>query len=175
MVDIADERNPEIIYHWEPQGNTSGNKKNAISSVALADGVVYVTVSDEGLYMMESSRARECRRDRGVSPVHPEARYNYITPSSSHFNAWVPDKRGAVRSAAVYGEALFVGCGDAGLYTVKKDGSGKPYTVSHLDIPFAGGVAVQGNLLYVSRGELGLGVYRIGANLSLQEDRKSVV
>lgn len=169
VVDITDEKNPEIIHHWMPLGNTADNKKNSISSIALADGVVYVAVSDEGLYVMESARARECRRERGVAPTHPEARYDYATPSSSHFNAWVPEKRGAVRSAAVYGDALFVGCGDAGLYTVKKDGSGKPYTVSHLDIPFAGGVAVQGSLLYVSRGELGLGVYRIGENLSLQE------
>ena len=161
VLDITNERNPEIIHHWEPLGNTADNKKNSVSSIALAGGVVYVTVSDEGLYAIESSRAVECKRERGVNPTHPEARYSYPTPSSSHFNAWVPDKRGAVKAAAVYGDALFVGCGDAGLYTVKKDANGKPYTVAHLDIPFAGGV--------VSRGEAGLGVYRIAPGLSLQE------
>lgn len=169
VVDIADERNPQIIHHWEPLGNTPQEKKNAVSSLALADGVAYVAVSNEGLYMMESSRAKPSPRDRGVSPANLQARYQYNTPSNSHFNAWLPDQRGQVKSAAVYGDALFVGAGDAGLYTVKKDASGKPYTVARLDIPFAGGVAVQGDKLYVSRGHLGLGVYRIAQDLSLTE------
>ena len=64
---------------------------------------------------------------------------------------------------------MFVGAGDAGLYTVKKDASGKPYTVGFVDIPFAGGVAINGDLLYVSRGHMGLGVYRIGSDLSLTQ------
>lgn len=167
VVDITDERNPEIIEHWSPLGNTPTNKKNAVSSIALADGVAYVTVSNEGLYMMESKRAKPSPRDRGKAPVNLHARHTYDTPSTSRFNAWVPDKRGAVKGAAVYGDALFVGCGDAGLYTVKKDSSGKPYKVAHLDIPFAGGVAIRGDKLYVSRGYEGLGVYKVNSDLSL--------
>ena len=169
VVDITNERNPKIIHHWEPLGNSPSNKKNAVSSVALADGVIYVSVTGEGLYMMESSRAKPSKRDRGTAPVNLGARYSYNTPSDSHFNAWVPQKRGAVKGAAVYGDALFVGCGDAGLYTVKKDSRGKPYSVAHLDIPFAGGVAVRGDKLYVARGYEGLGVYRINTDLSLTQ------
>lgn len=169
VVDITDERKPEIIEHWQPLGNTPANKKNAVSSIALADGVAFVTVSNEGLYMMESRRAKPSPRNRGKAPVNLHARYTYDTPSDSRFNAWVPDKRGAVKCAAAYGDALFVGCGDAGLYTIKKNSSGKPYSVGHLDIPFAGGVAVQGDRLYVSRGYEGLGVYKVNSDLSLTE------
>ena len=169
VVDITNERNPKIIHHWEPLGNSPSNKKNAVSSVALADGVIYVSVTGEGLYMMESSRAKPSKRNRGTAPINLGARYSYDTPSDSHFNAWVPQKRGAVKGAAVYGDALFVGCGDAGLYTVKKDRNGKPYSVAHLDIPFAGGVAIRGDKLYVARGYEGLGVYRINTDLSLTQ------
>ena len=169
VVDITNERNPKIIHHWEPLGNSPSNKKNAVNSIALADGVAYVSVGNEGLYLMESSRAKSSRRDRGTPPVNLSARYRYDTPSDSHFNAWVPDRRGAVKGAAAYGDALFVGCGDAGLYTVKKNSSGKLYSTARLDIPFAGGVAIQGDKLYVARGHEGLGVYRIGADLSLTQ------
>ncbi len=169
VVDISNEKYPTVIEHWEPLGNTAGSKTHAVTSVALADGAVYVTVSGEGLYVLESSRAKPCKRERGTSPVNLSARYKYDTPGDSHFNTWVPEQRGAVKSAAVYGNALFVGCGDAGLYTVKKDAYGKLYTSAHLDIPFAGGVAVHGDKLYVSRGHMGLGVYRIGKDLSLTE------
>ena len=169
VVDITNERSPKIIHHWEPLGNSPSNKKNAVNSIALADGVAYVSVGNEGLYLMESSRARSSKRDRGTPPVNLSARYRYDTPSDSHFNAWVPDRRGAVKGAAAYGDALFVGCGDAGLYTVRKNSSGKLYSTAHLDIPFAGGVAIQGDKLYVARGHEGLGVYRIGSDLSLTQ------
>lgn len=169
VVDITNERNPKIIHHWEPLGNSPTNKKNAVNSIALADGVAYVSVGNEGLYLMESSRAKSSKRDRGTPPVNLSARYKYDTPSDSHFNAWVPDRRGAVKGAAAYGDALFVGCGDAGLYTVKKNSSGKLYSTARLDIPFAGGVAIQGDKLYVARGHEGLGVYRIGSDLSLTQ------
>ena len=163
VVDITDEYHPEILYRWKPGSG------HAVNSIALADGVAFVSVSSEGLYAMECSRAKPTRRDRGVSPTNLNARYSYDTPASSHFNAWVPDQRGAVKGAVVYGDALFVACGDAGLYTVKLDSSNKPYTYRRLDIPFAGGVALRGNLLFVSRGYEGLGVYRIGNDHQLSQ------
>ena len=163
VVDIQNEAQPVILERWKPEDG------HAVTSLALADGVAFVAVSGEGLYAMECALASPSRRDRGILPVNPSARYEYATPSSSHFKAWVPDKRGAVKSAVVYGDALFVGAGDAGLYTVKLDRKGRPYTAAHLDIPFAGGVAVLGNHLLVSRGADGLGVYTIGKDLSLSE------
>ena len=169
VVDVTDERNPEIIHRWEPLENTAEKKMNAVSCIALADGVVYVAVSGEGLYLMESSRAKPSVRFRGKSPINLDARYSYETPDDSHFNAWKPSDRGAVKGAVAYGDALFVGCGDAGLYVVRLDSSGKPFTAGHLDIPFAGGVAVSGTRLYVSRGHMGLGVYQISDDLSLSE------
>ncbi|MBO4426869.1 MAG: hypothetical protein J5771_00090 [Bacteroidales bacterium] len=162
VLDIQNEGKPEILYRWIPENN------HAVTSMALADGVAYVSVAGEGLYVMESPRAKACPRDRGVLPKGLDARYQYPTDKSSRFNAWVPEvRRGSVKSAVPYQDALFVGCGDAGLYTVKLDKKGRPYTFGTLDIPFACGVAVKDDLLFVGQGEMGLGVYRIGKNLEL--------
>lgn len=156
VVDITDETQPKILERWIP------GEKHAVTSLALADGVAFVAVSGEGLYAMESPLSKPSPRDRGVLPTNLDARYTYETPAESAFQAWVPERRGAVKSAVVYKDALFVGCGDGGLYTVKMDRHGKPYTYDHLDLPFAGGVAVKGDLLLVAQGEAGMGVYRIG-------------
>jgi hypothetical protein len=163
VVDITDETQPKIIYHWKPGSG------NAVNSIALADGVAFMTVGNEGLYALECKRSKPSPRNRGVLPTNLDARYQYPTSASSHFRAWVPDQRGAVKGAVVYQDALFVGCGDAGLYTVKLNTSNEPYTYRRLDIPFAGGVAVRGDLLFVARGEAGLGVYRIGTDLNLTQ------
>lgn len=162
VVDISDERNPQILYRWVPEYD------HAVTSMALADGVAFVAVSGEGLYAMESPLAKACPRERGVLPTGLDARFQYPTPDESNFRAWLPEvRRGSVKSAVPYKDALFVGCGDAGLYTVKLDKKGKPYTFGQLDIPFACGVAVKDDLLFVGQGEMGLGVYRIGKDLSL--------
>ena len=166
VVDISKETEPKIIGHWE----AAAHQSSAVTSVALGNGVCYVTVSGMGLYAIESSRANPSKRDRGTLPRNLDARHVYETPSTSKFNAWVPDHRGQVKGAVPYGDALFVGAGAGGLYTVKKNAQGKPYTFARLDIPFAGGVAIKGNLLFVAREHTGLGVYRINpSTLALTE------
>lgn len=167
VVDATDEKNPEIIEHWEPASNTPDNKKVAVTSLALAEGVVYVATSGDGLMALKSSRALPCTRDRGTSPANPSARYDY-SMSSSRYVEWKPAKRGAVHDVAHWNGAFFVACGDAGLSVVKVTRTTKWWTTtvdtetySTLDIPFAGGVAVRGDRLYVAQGEEGIGVYSI--------------
>jgi len=167
VVDASDEKNPEIIEHWQPTSNTPANKKVAVTSLALANGVVYVATTGDGLMAMKCSRALPCTRDRGTSPTNWKARYDYST-SSSRYVAWKPSTRGAVHGVAAWGDAFFVACGNAGLSVVKVartssyfSSSATPTTYSTLDIKFAGGVSVRGNRLYVAQGEEGIGVYNI--------------
>ena len=167
VVDASDERNPKIIEHWQPTSNTADNKKVAVTSLALANGVVYVATSGDGLMAMKCSRALPCTRDRGTSPTNWKARYEYQT-NSSRYVAWKPSARGAVHGVAAWGDAFFVACGNAGLSVVKVartssyfSSSATPTTYSTLKIKFAGGVAVRGNRLYVAQGEEGIGVYNI--------------
>lgn len=157
VVDITDETAPVIVERYTLSDDS------AVNSVALGPGVVYMATSKDGLLAMSCSRALPSPRDRGTLPSNASARYDYTT-SSSRFVAWKPATRGAVHSVAAWGDALFVGCGDAGLSVVKVTRNGGTVTAttySTLDIPYAGGVAVRGNRLYVSRGETGIGVYKI--------------
>lgn len=157
VVDITDETAPVILERYTLSDDSS------VNSVALGTGVVYLATSKDGLLAMSCSRALPSPRDRGTLPVNASARYDYTT-TSSRFVAWKPALRGAVHSVAAWGDALFVGCGDAGLSVVKINRSGGTVTASTystVDIPFAGGVAVRGNRLYVARGETGIGVYKI--------------
>ena len=156
ILDITDETAPQILYRYTPSAG------KAVNSIAVGDGALYMG-SGDGLFVMECPRAVRSTRDRGTLPVNASARYTYTTASDSHFKAWMPSKRGGVRSAAAWGDALIVGCGNAGLAIVKLDSSGNPYTYSTIDLPYAGGVAVRGNRLYVSLGENGVGVYSITA------------
>ena len=179
IVDISDEKNPRPIYRWvdglgkvdvdETVTVPSSNKP--CESVAVADGVLYLSCGS--LYAIECSRANRTVRGMGALPSGESARYEYATASTSNFKAWLPTLRGAVRDAAVSpdGSALFVGCGQAGLATVKMNGSGELYAVNEMAIPFAGGVSVLGSRLYVSEAEKGVGVYKIGADLSLTRER----
>lgn len=167
VVDATDEQNPEIIEHWEPASNTPDNKKVAVTSLALAEGVVYVATSGDGLMALKCSRALPCIRDRGTSPTNCSARYEY-SMSSSRYVEWRPSERGAVHDVAHWNGVFFVACGDAGLSVIEVERTGiwfwqqvTPKVISTLDIPFAGSVAVRGNRLYVAQGEEGIGVYSI--------------
>lgn len=162
VLDITDKANPSILTHYTL---SSGS---AVTSMALATGVVYLATSKDGLQVIKCSRALPCTRDRGILPANASARYNYPT-SSSRFIAWKPSGRGAVHSVASWGGYLFAGCGDAGLSVVKVTRGGSvtatTYTPSNSSdlpvLPYAGGVCVRGNKLYVSEGENGIGVYRL--------------
>lgn len=165
VVDATDETNPQIIEHWQPASNTPDNKKIAVTSVALANGVVYVATTGDGLMALKCSRALPCTRERGVEPTNWKSRYDYVT-TTSRYVTWKPSARGAVHGVAAWGDAFFVACGDAGLSVVKVNrtsNNATPTTYSTLNLEFAGGVAVRGNRLYVAQGEEGIGVYSISA------------
>ena len=161
VVDIEDETQPDIIAHYTLSDNS------AVTSIDLAEGVVYMATTKDGLLAMKCARARPCTRDRGTLPSNATARYDYTT-STSRYVAWKPTKRGIVHSVAAWGDALFVACGDAGLYVVKVTRTSSwwnttvtPSTYATVNLPFAGDVAIHGDRLYVSQGQEGIGVYQI--------------
>ena len=161
VVDAETETNPQIIAHYTLSNDS------AVTSLDLANGVVYMATTKDGLLAMKCSRALPCVRDRGTLPSNASARYNYTT-TTSRYVAWKPEKRGAVHSVASWGDALFVGCGDAGLAVVKVTRTSSwwnttvtPETYATLNLSYAGGVAVRGDRLYVSQGREGIGVYKI--------------
>ena len=169
VVDITDETKPKVIDSWCDTSKEKGSN-HAVNSLAVGDGVLYVSCG--GLYAVSCPRAQRTPRNRGTLPTNWTSRYTYSLPSGTRFKTWKPSLRGAVRDAAVSpdGTVLFVGCGQAGLATVKLNSSGQLETVNEMQIPFAGGVSVLGNRLYVSEAEKGVGVYKIGSNNTLTRE-----
>lgn len=169
VVDLTDETKPKIIDSWCDTSKEKGSN-HAVNSIAVGDGVIYVSCG--GLYAVSCPRANRTVRNRGTLPSNYSSRYTYSLPAGTKFKAWKPSLRGAVRDAAISpdGNALFVGCGQAGIAVVTQDASGNLVTVKEYQIPFAGGVSVLGNRLYVSEADKGVGVYKIGSGNTLTNE-----
>ena len=160
-VDISVPSHPVIL------GRFQSPLEQPVTSIAVSEGYVYVSAGKDGLYSVKSPKAKAFTRDMGALPTGVGARKDYATPVTSAFSAWVPAVRCQVHSAAAYGDALFVACGDGGLSIVKRNGSGDLYQYAKGPSEFAGDVKVRGNRLYVSEGTDGLAVYTIGSGPSL--------
>lgn len=161
VVDITNEREPVVLQRYQSP------TQQAIQSVVPGNGAVYVAAGSDGFYAIECRRASPSVRDRGTLPSNSSYRHTYQPSVSGHFNTWMPSSRGIVHAAAPYGEVLFAACGDGGLYTLKLDADGVPFTYSSMTDVFAGGVAVRGDRLYVAEGQKGFAVYRIGSDYRL--------
>lgn len=162
-VDISDPSKARIIDHYVSPGN------HTVTSIAVSDGYVYIAAYEDGLYAVRSPKAVAFTRDDGVMPANISARKEYVTPAGSAFNAWIPAVRSQVHSAAAYGDALFVACGDGGLSIVKRKDDGTLYQYAAGPSGFAGDVKVRGNKLFVAEGVEGMAIYTIseGPSLSL--------
>ena len=163
-VDITTKTKPAVL------GNYSSPSKKPVSSIAIGDGYVYVSAYGDGLYAVKSSKAVKFDRNPGAVPSNVGARKAYATPANSAFNVWVPEIRSQVHSAAAYGDALFVACGDGGLAVVKQKPDGTLYKFAEGPSKFAGDVKVKDGKLYVAEGTDGMAVYNIGSDMSLSQN-----
>lgn len=164
-VDISNERSPRIVDHLTLPDTF-------VSSVAVGDGVVYVTGQHYGLLAVRCKAAKIVNRTLGRLPVHSEARYAYPTSAESHFTAWKPDARGQVKALAVAGDKLLAACSDAGLYVLKKDTSGHLSQLSRGPMAFAGDVSYRNGRVFVAEGTAGLGIYSLGGDGGLIQEAR---
>ena len=169
VVDARDEAHPKIVARWRIDSD------HAINSLAVGDGYVYLAYGTYGGYMIKAPQATKAIRDKGTAPANASYRDAYETPAASNFYSWQPTKRGSVHSAAVYGDALIVACGDAGLYVVKQNPDGTLYQDSCVSDQYAGDVTIRGDQLYVARGEVGVDIYTVtsGPTLTKKKTLKS--
>lgn len=171
---VVDAENPEELRTVSRLHFTRADgKPEAVSSTAVGKGVVYVSVfNGYGLLALECPEAAPCERTKGRLPVNADYRYPYETPASSHFRAWKPQTYSPVRGLATYGKHLFVACSYGGLAIVDADRKGNATQVGSGPMKYAGDVKVRGDRLYVAEGPDGLGVYRIGKDLTLTEEAR---
>ena len=164
VVDTHNPSQPEIIARKQFQDD-KGNE-TAVTSLAIGNGVVYVSVAGCGYYVLDCPAVFPCIKDKGRAPENVSYRYPYETSSDSHFFAWKPEEVSPVRGLAVHGNILYVAHSYGGLSILRK-GCKKPVLIGKGPMAFAGDVKVTGDILWVAEGFDGLAAYKIGRGARL--------
>ena len=158
-VDISDVKNPRIAGRITPPPKKEGAPSSPISSVAVADGAVYVSSLDYGVMAVECPNARASAEGKGVLPKNPSYRAQYPADSEKFF-VWKPERSAQVRAVAVSGDTAYAACGAEGIAVLRLSGSGFE-EIGRIKMPFAGDVKIRGGRLYAAEGQNGLAVYNI--------------
>ena len=149
-VDVSSKASPKIVGRLRTG--------SPVTSIAIGDGVVYVSDARRGLGVVRCPLARRMAHNgRAIKPTGASWRRPYPTSPESHFTAWLPQDVGQVRSVSVSSGVLYVACGEAGLYAL----DAATQRVLDFRAGFCGDVRVEGNRLYAAQGADGLGVYDI--------------
>ena len=165
VLDTRDPSAPETISRV--QFKDGKGMQAAVTSLAIGNGVIYVSVSEDcGFYVLECPQAYPCSDEKGVPPVNASYRYPYDTAPDSHFAAWKPEKVSPVRGLAVHKDILYVAHSYGGLSILRKGRKG-PELIGRGPMAFAGDVKVRGDILWVAEGFEGLAAYRIGRGAKL--------
>lgn len=144
-------------------------KDLAVTSLAIGKGVVYVSVFNGGLAVVECKKAVPARADKGIEPVNADYRYNYKNAEPSCFMNWRPGGRYPVRSVAVRGDFVYVACSNGGLAILKMDASGSVRLVGTGPQTFVEDVKIRNGKLYSAEGRDGIGIYNIVEDVKLEE------
>ena len=180
VLNIADPAKPFCIGHarleevLEPKRYDAHGKQlpdsrlaDAVSSLAVGNGVVYLTGIKTGLYLAELPGIAVPRQEEAVPETKavPEK-----LPEPKGFAGFRP--AGMVRAAAVSGAVAFLAASDDGIHSVRL-GEREITPLQHYPQRFAFDAKVRGNTLYVAEDLDGLGVYEIQDNGVLK--RKAAV
>lgn len=154
-VDVSDKAAPKVVGRL-----CTGNP---VTSVAVGEGVVYVSETVRGLGLVQCTRAhRTPWAGRAAKPRNVGWRRAYPMTRDSRFDVWRPRDVGQVRGVAASGGNLYVACGEAGLYEL----DAATRSVKGFRPGFCGDVRVEAGRLYAAQGQDGLAVYDVGGRAS---------
>ena len=169
-VDVSDRRHPRVAGRFRDRNPKDAEAPSrCLNSIAVGNGVVYVTSDGGGLWAIPCADARFREQVRGRLPPKSAWREPYATPSDSRFTAWQPPKRAPVHSVAHHGGCLYAGCSAAGAYVID---AATFRTVAAIPCAFARDVAVRDGRLYIAQGDDGLGVYSLDDPVRPKEIRR---
>lgn len=176
VLNISDPKKPFCIAHakldeitvakqYNPAGKSVKNSRlaDAVSGLAVGNGVVYLTGNKTGLYVAElPGIAEPCKTDTASESVNTEQEaHRQKIPEVKGFAVWRPS--GMVREAAVSGDIAFLAASEDGIHSVKLENR-KIKPLQHYSQRFAFDVKVRGNFLYAAENRDGIGVYKIREN-----------
>lgn len=166
-VDVKNPERPRVVGRIVTPDKSGKYLSAPVSSVAVADGVVYVSSMHYGVLAVECPGAKPGGERKSVLPKNVSHRADYPTDESKFF-VYKPERSVQVRGAAVDGNVAYAACGSEGVAILELSEGGFK-KIGEMKIPFAGDVKVKGGRLYVAEGMDGLAVYNIDAPAKLTE------
>ena len=131
-----------------------GTRPDAVSGIAVTDGVLYLSGVRTGLFLAEIPRLRREPERTSVPPMIPPP-----LPAKPVPGFFTYDAGGKVRGVAIHGDLAWVAAGSAGIHTVRLSEKGiSPVAV--LPVTEAYDVKYSDGLLYAAEGAAGVAVYR---------------
>lgn len=157
LVDISDLRHPKGVGQLQlpPVASPAGGTRpDAVSGIAVTDGVLYLSGVRTGLFLAKIPSLRREPEKSQVPPVIPPP-----LPTKPVPGFFTYDAGGKVRGVAIHGDLAWVAAGSAGIHTVRLSEKGiSPVAV--LPVTEAYDVKYSDGLLYAAEGAAGVAVYR---------------
>lgn len=175
VLNISDPAKPFCVGHagleeviepkqYDAHGKLVLNSRlaDAVSSLAVGNGVVYLTGIKTGLYLAELPDIAAPRKEESIPATKavPEK-----LPEPKGFAGYRP--AGMVRAVAVSGDVAFLAASDDGIHSVRL-GTREITPLQHYPQHFSFDAKVRGNTLYAAEDLDGLGVYEILDNGTLK-------
>lgn len=182
LLDVSDPKDPRIIGNLilpktDPENPAIGvpfkqiadpgvPQGDPVSSIAVGDGVLYVSGTYTGIYVAElPGIARPEGRDLGGLPRLPEH------PGDAHEESFFssgPEPTNPTRAVAINGDIAYTANVWDGvkIYRLSEHGMTQ---IGRAQIRYAADVKRSGDRLYVAEGQDGIGAYRIVSDTRIEE------
>jgi len=182
LVDIADLKNPKVLGNLilpksDPENPQIGvpfkqimdpaiPQGDAVSSIAVGEGVVYISGNYTGIYLAELPGTAALEPlDKGTPPTLPPQPFS---GQEQGFISSGPALSNPVRAVAVQGDIAYTANVWDGVKVHRLNDDGIT-EIGRINIEYAADVKRSGNRLYVAEGQNGIGVYQIKSPTEAEE------
>ncbi|MCB1227651.1 MAG: hypothetical protein KDK99_17675, partial [Verrucomicrobiales bacterium] len=183
-LDVSDPRQPKILGNlilpkFDPEDPAIGvpyeqirdpaiPQGDPVSSIAVGDGVLYLSGNYTGIYLAEFPGIAQFEpRDQGALPKLPEK--PLIGESSADFFSSGAERSQPTRAVALHGDVAYTANVWDGLKIYQLSETDHPRQIGEVKLGYAADVKRSGDRLYVAEGQNGIGIYQIESDHRLRE------
>lgn len=165
-LDVSDPRRPKFVGRTTLPVPKGGECPDAVCSLALGDGVVYVAGLRTGLWVVTPARpVRPAAREFGRLPSLAASADDF---AEAGFVSAGACPRAPVKAVALVGDTAYAACSTEGIKAFRL-GEGAPAEVARVGSNECYDVRVRGDRLFAAEGLRGLAVYEVAGGGLLRE------
>lgn len=162
----TDPENLDISVPFKQITDPNIPQGDAVSSIAVGDGVLYISGNYTGIYIADfPDEAKLEPRDVGALPKLPAKPY---AGEGDGFFSSGPQLSNPTRAVAMCGDIAYTANVWDGL-KIYRLSEGGVTQIGQVNIPYAAYVKRSGDRLYVAEGQNGIGVYQIKSPVEIEE------